>query len=128
MKIKRSASSWAAALGVALAALASAGAAQAGDNVYWSVGMSVPGMQVGVANAVPVVQQVYMPRPQVYVAQQPVYVAPQPVYVQPAPMYMAQPQYVQVGWDRPDYGWKRRHGHRHHGHHGHRGHRGDDRD
>lgn len=121
MKIKRTARSWVAAAGMALGALVTAGAAQAGDNVYWSVGMSVPGMQVGVANAVPVVQQVYLPRPQMYVA-------PQPVYVQPAPVYMAQPQYVQVGWDRPDYGWKRHHRHRHHDHHGHRGHRGDDRD
>lgn len=107
MKIKRSTSSWVAALGVALAALASAGAAQAGDNVYWSVGMSAPGMQVGVANVVPVVQQVYMPR-------QPVYMAPQPVYVQPAPVYMAAPQYVQAGWQRPDHGRRWHHGHRHH--------------
>jgi len=118
MKIKRSTSSWVAALSVAVAALACAGAAQAGDNVYWSVGMSAPGMQVGVANAVPVVQQVYMPR-------QPVYMAPQPVYVQPAPVYMARPQYVQTGWERPDYGRRWHHGHRHHRHdrsdHGHRG-------
>lgn len=117
MKIKRSTSSWVAALSVALAALAGAGAAQAGDNVYWSVGMSAPGMQVGVANAVPVVQQVYMPR-------QPVYMAPQPVYVQPAPVYMAQPQYVQTGWERPDYGrrWHHRHHDRDRFDHGHRGH------
>lgn len=121
MKIKRIASSWVTVLGVALAALASVGTAQAGDNVYWSVGMSAPGMQLGVANAVPVVQQVYMPRPQVYMA-------PQPVYMQPAPVYMARPQYVQVGWDRPDYGWERRHGHRRHGHHDYRGHRDHDRD
>jgi hypothetical protein len=120
MKIKRSASSWVAALSVALAALGSVGVAQAGDNVFWSVGMSSPGIQVGVANAVPVVQQMYVPR-------QPVYMAPQPVYVQPAPVYMAQPQYVQVGWERPNYGWERRHGHRHHGH-GHDRHRDRDRD
>ena len=107
MKIKRSTSSWVAALSVALAALALTSAAQAGDNVYWSVGVSAPGMQVGVANAVPVVQQVYMPR-------QPVYIAPQPVYVQPAPVYMAQPQYIQAGWVGPEYG--RRWHHRHHDH------------
>ena len=39
---------------VGLAALAAAGAAQAGSNVYWSVGVAAPGIQVGVASAPPV--------------------------------------------------------------------------
>ena len=64
----------------AFAALALAGvgtAAQARDNVYWSLGINAaPGVAVGVGNYAPV-----------YVAPQPVYVAPQPVYVAPPPVY-----------------------------------------
>lgn len=121
MKINRSISSLVAAAGVALAALGMAGAAQA-DNVYWSVGVSSPGVNVGVANGPPVYQQVYEP---VYVQPRPVYVAPRPVYrrappqvvyVQPEPVYMAPPRYVEAGWDRPrhDRGWRHGHGRRDH--------------
>ncbi len=115
MKINRSISSLAAAAGVAIAALGMTGAAQA-DNVYWSVGVSSPGVSVGVANG-PVYQPVYQP---IYVAPRPVYQAPPPmyrraprevIYVQPAPVYVAPPQYVEAGWDYPDRG--RRHGHGH---------------
>lgn len=77
----------------ALALLAAAGAAQARDNVYWSVGIeAAPGVTLGVGNHRPVL---VAPAP-VYVAPQPVYVAPPPVlvyprsyYVQPAPVYYA---------------------------------------
>jgi len=117
MKINRSISSLVAAAGVAIAALGMTGAAQA-DNVYWSVGVSSPGVNVGVANG-PVYQPVYQP---VYVAPRPVYQAPPPVYrraprevvyVQPEPVYVAPPQYVQAGWDYPDRGWRHGHGRRH---------------
>ena len=49
-----------ASLGVA--ALAATGAAQAGGNVFWSVGVAAPGVQLGVANA-----------PQIYAQPAPVY-------------------------------------------------------
>lgn len=104
MKITRSASSLVAAASVALAAFGMTGAAQA-DNVFWSVGVSSPGVQVGVANGPPmmVVQPMYPP----------VYRAPRPVvYVQPAPVFVAPPQYIQAGWQYPrqDWGWRHRHG------------------
>lgn len=123
MKFNRSASSLMAAAGVAFAALGMAGAAQA-DNVYWSVGVSSPGVSVGVANGAPMYQPSYQPAYQpVYVEPRPVYVAPRPVYwrappqvvyVQPEPVYVAPPRYVQAGWDRPrhDRGWRHGHGRR----------------
>jgi hypothetical protein len=129
MKINRSTSSLIAAASLAVAALGMTGAAQA-DNVFWSVGVSSPGVQVGVANGAPMLvqqpyyQEVYQP---VY---QPVYRAPRRVvYVQPEPIYVAQPQYVQAGWQYPDqrrgwrHGWGRHGGERYDGdrsehHHG----------
>ncbi len=96
---------------VAVAVLGFAGAAQAGSNVYWSVGVGSPGVSVGVTNARPV-----------YVQPAPVYYQPAPVYVQPAPIYYQQPAqvyyqqqpvYVQpapVYYGRP-YGHKKYHGH-----------------
>jgi len=80
----------AAAATLAVAALGFAGAAQARDNVNWSVGVGVPGAVVNVGN----VGSVY-PQP-IYVQPQPVYVQPQPVFVQPAPRYyQPEPVYVQ---------------------------------
>ncbi|MEX1167838.1 MAG: hypothetical protein WEK74_13410 [Hydrogenophaga sp.] len=58
--------------------------AQARDNVYWSIGVDSPGVQLGISNAPPV----YVQRPR-------------PVYVQPAPV-VVYPGYGQ-GY-RPDYG------------------------
>lgn len=109
-----------------LAALAVAGAtvsgtAQAGGNVYWSIGIDAPlggGASVGtvISNApaygpAPVYVQpapLYVPppvyvqpapviyAPPVYVAPRPVYVQPRPVYVQPRPVYVQpRPVYVQ---------------------------------
>ncbi len=80
--------------GVAMVALTASGAAQAQNNVYWSVGMSAPGMQVGVANAPPVAiyPQVAYPQayPQVYAAPRPVgYYGNNGYYAQPAPVYYA---------------------------------------
>ena len=72
---------------VGVVALAAVGtAAQARDNVYWSVGVdAAPGVSIGVGNTRPVV---VAPAP-VYVAPAPVYVAPRPVYVAPAPVYLS---------------------------------------
>ena len=67
----------------ASAALAATGAAQAGGNVFWSVGVAAPGVQLGVANA----PQIYAQPAPVYYQPAPVYVQPAPVYVQPAPVY-----------------------------------------
>ena len=53
-----------------------AGAAQARDNVTWSLGIdAAPGVSIGATNARPVV-----------VAPAPVVIAPQPVYVAPRPV------------------------------------------
>lgn len=97
---------------LAVAAVVAAGAvgtaAQARDNVYWSVGIdAAPGVSIGVGNARPV----YVAPQPVYVAPQPVYVAPQPVYVAPRPVYYAPPATVYYG---PGY-----YGRRHHRHHRH---------
>ena len=113
-------------LSVAALTLACAGAASAQD-IFWSIGMSSPGVQVGVSNAPPVVvypQPVVVHRPMV-VAPRPVVVQSQPViYVQSAPL-MLPPQRVEYrewrygqdhgrhrGWDRGDRDFDRhdRHG------------------
>ena len=99
---------------LAFAALAASGTASAND-VYWSIGVSSPGIQVGVQNAPPVVyrpvvvysqpqvvyqqpqliyqqpQVVYQQPQVVYQQPQVVYVRPQPVYVQPPPIYYTRP-------------------------------------
>jgi hypothetical protein len=78
---------------LAVAALSFAGAAQARDNVFWSVGVGSPGVEVNVGNAQPV-----------YVQPAPVYYQPQPVYVQPAPVYyQPQPVYGMYGAPQPVY-------------------------
>ena len=105
-----------AALGAA--ALAAAGAAQARDDVFWSVGLASPGVQVGLSNSGPQVYMqpapVYMQPAPVYVQPAPVYVQPRPVYVQPAPvMYRPAPVYYQpapmgyrsVGWAPPGHAY-----------------------
>jgi hypothetical protein len=75
-----------------VAAFGFAGAAQARDNVSFSVGIGVPGVQVGVTNAYPVYQQpVYVQPAPVYVQPRPVYYGPPPVYVAPQPVYYAPP-------------------------------------
>ena len=81
-----------ASVGVATVALTASGAACAqNNNVYWSVGMSAPGMQVGVANVPPVAVYPQMAYPQVIYP--PMYAVPHPVgyYAPPAPVYYAPP-------------------------------------
>ena len=91
IKPNRSAVLAGAAATLAIAAMGFAGAAQARDNVYWSVGVGGPGVGVNVGNGFPV----YAPQP-VYVQPAPVYVQPRPVFVQPAPVYYApQPVYYE---------------------------------
>lgn len=119
MKISRKVHFLVAVASLAVLALGASGGAQARDqvhdNVYWSVGVSSPGVQLGVSNARPVVVQA--PMYPVYQPPAPVYVPPA-VYVQPAPVYVNQPHYVQAGWSypAPHHGWRHRHGHRGQGH------------
>lgn len=112
MKLKLSRPLAAATL-VALAAVGTA--AQARDNVFWSLGVeAAPGVSLGVGNTRPVV---VAPAP-VYVAPQPVYVAPAPVIVParrvivaPAPVYYEEETYfVPPGHRR---GWHKEHHHHH---------------
>ncbi|MDY0107773.1 MAG: hypothetical protein RBS27_13950 [Giesbergeria sp.] len=111
MTTTRSFPSLAAAAGVALALCVGAAPAQARD-VNWSIGVSSPGVVVGVNNGYPM----YVAPPPVYVAPRPVYYAPRPVYYSaPPPVYYAPPPaYYYRDHDR---------GHRHHRHDRHdRGH------
>lgn len=100
---------------LSVAALGFSSAAHARGDVSFSVGVSVPGVVVGVSNAYPVyTQPVYS---------QPVYgYQPQPVYVQPRPVY--RPYYVQapVYVAPPPVYYRGGHHYRHDGHRGHRGH------
>ena len=105
IKLNRSAVLAGAAATLAIAAMGFAGAAQARDNVYWSVGVGGPGVGVNVGNGFPV----YAPQP-VYVQPAPVYYQSAPVYVQPAPVYYRQRPVVvapypvyRTGWERPGY-------------------------
>ena len=101
-----------------LVALAAVGtAAQARDNVYWSLGVeAAPGVSLGVGNVRPVYAA-----PPVYIAPQPIYVAPRPVVITPAPVYFARPAPVYYGYG-PYYGHPGKHkGHDKHRNHGHRG-------
>lgn len=97
---------------LALAALGFTGAADARDNVTFSVGIGVPGVLVGATNAYPVYSQ---PRP-VFVQPAPMYYQPAPVYYQQAPVYYSRPPvYVvpqPVYYGRPP-GWYGRHHRRH---------------
>ncbi len=75
---------------LAVAAMSFAGAVQARDNVYWSVGVGTPGAVVDVGNS-PYPQPVYVQPAPVYVQPRPVYVQPRPIYVQPQPVYYERP-------------------------------------
>lgn len=102
--------------GVALAA--SAGVAQARDNVNWSIGIGVPGVVVGASNGYP--SYGYSPAPVYYAPPAPVYYAPpRPVYYAPPVVYSQPPAYYYR-----DRGYYRGHDDRR-GHRGHRGHRHD---
>src|SRR5687767_3057209 len=94
----------AAAGAVALAALGTA--AQARDNVYWSIGVNAaPGVAVGVSNMRPMV----IPAAPVYVAPAPVYLAPRPVMVVSQPVYYVQPAPVYYGYSGKHKGHKHKH-------------------
>ena len=93
-----------------MAGLGLASSAHAGD-VFWSIGMSQPGIHIGVGN-LPAPVVVHGP---VVVHPRPVYVPPHVVYMPPRPVFYGHPGHYQG------------HGHdRHHHHHGHQG-RGHDR-
>ena len=117
---------------LAVAAMGFAGTAQARDNVFWSVGVGIPGGLVNVGNVGSVYQpQQYYAQPQQYYAQpQPVYIQPQPVYSQPAPVYYQQPQVyvrpapVYVAPQPIYYGRPYGHGHGYGHGYGHRRHEG----
>ncbi|VTU23314.1 hypothetical protein [Variovorax sp. RA8] len=97
---------WAAAGAVAAGALFTAASANARGDVSWSVGISAPGVAVGVA-APPVY---YAPPPVYYRPAAPVYYAPPPpVYYRPAPVYYGPPP----AYYGPPRGYYRGHGHRH---------------
>ena len=129
---RRSALMAGAAAALAIAAMGFAGAADARDDVSFSVGIGVPGVSFGATNAYPVYSQpVYMEQQPIYVQPRPVYVQPAPiyyrqppVYVQPAPVYYGAPQayYGNPGWRHQ--GWHGRRGHddEERGHRGRRGH------
>ncbi len=132
MNICRLASSFFAATALACASLAT----QAQD-VYWSVGWSAPGVQLGVSNALPVLvqpryQPIYQPRyaPVVeyaspYWRQPAVRMVPPPVvYFSEPEVYAAPLQYAGVQWRGPGRSWQSRHrverletGGRHRNHH-----------
>ena len=80
-----------AAIGLGVALAASAGVAQARDNVNWSIGIGVPGVVVGASNGYS--NYGYNPAP-VYYAPPPTYYAPRPTYYAPPPMYYAPPRPV----------------------------------
>lgn len=85
--------------------LMGAGAAQARDNVYWSIGIHAPAypgsIGVNVGNAPRWSAPVYAPAP-VYVVPAPVYVTPAPVYG-PPPVVVYEPRY---GHRRPSRDWR----------------------
>ena len=103
MMKNRSLSAWVAAAGIALAALGSAGTAQARD-VHWTIGVGVPGVVVGVGNGYSVYTT---PAPAYYAAPPPpvYYQPPPPVYYAPSrPAYYAPPA---VYYPPPAYGYYR---------------------
>ena len=127
MNICRLASSF-----IVATAIASASLATQAQDVYWSVGWSAPGVQLGVSNALPVLahpryQPIYQPSyaPVVeyaspYWRQPAVRMAPLSVtyYAEPE-VYAAPLQYTEVNWRRQDrarnWRWAERHEHERHG-------------
>jgi len=80
-----------AAVALAMGAFATASTAQARSDVYFSIGVQVPGVYV-------------QPAP-VYVQPRPVFIAA-PVYVQPRPFYAPAPVYYQRFDNGRHYGWQ----------------------
>jgi hypothetical protein len=103
---------------LALAGALAAGAAHAGSDIHWSIGVNLPvypNVSVGVSSAPPVYRPRYGYHAPVVVAPPPVVYVPQPVYRRPVPVYSA-PVYVHQPsqwsrhdrWDRRDHRWDRR--------------------
>ncbi|GAA6141951.1 hypothetical protein [Hydrogenophaga sp. 5NK40-0174] len=88
-----------------------------GKDLYFSIGVTGPGVAIGASNMPPAV--VYPAPPVVYPAPAVVYPAPQVVYQPPRVVYEPAPYYRVHRPQRAH----RHHGHRHHGHRHHRGHR-----
>ena len=94
---------------VAISALGAASVAQARSDVSWSIGISLPGVQMYGGAPQPIYVQpapvYYQPPPPVYYQPQPVYIQPGPVYYQPQPViYQRPPVYYQpqpVVYQRP---------------------------
>ena len=95
----------------ALLGLTASTVARAGD-VYWSVGVSVPGVQVGVSRPQPVYvpvqpyygqpQRVYVQPQVIYSPPQVIYTQPQVIYTPPYPVYVQpQPVVIYKGWKHP---------------------------
>lgn len=100
---------------LSVAALGFSSGAHARSDVNFSVGVSVPGVVIGVSNAYPVYTSPAYGQPVYGYQQQPVYVQPQPVY---RPYYVQAPVYVAP----PPVYYRGGHHYRHHGHGHHRGH------
>ena len=103
---------WVAAGAVAAGALFAGASANA--QVSWSVGVSAPGVAIGVAEPGPVYYEparVYSPpAPVYYQPAPPVYYRPAPpVYYRPAPVYYGPPA---VGYYGQREGWRYRNHHR----------------
>lgn len=125
MKVGRYLGRYARALaGVAVLAASASTAALAGD-VYWSVGVSVPGVHAGVSGPQPVyvpaqpyyrhAQPVYPQSQVIYTQPQVIHAPPQVIYLQPQVIYsQPRPVYVQP---RPVHynGWQHPNQHPHHG-------------
>lgn len=105
---------WAAAGAIAASALFAAASANA--QVSWSVGISAPGVAIGVAEPGPVYYEpapvysrpapiYYQPAPPVY------YQRPPPAYDRPAPVYYGPPA---QGYYEPGERWRHRHHYRRH--------------
>ncbi len=110
---------------LSVAALGFSSGAHARGDVSFSVGVSTPGVVIGVSNAYPVYTSPVYGQPVYGYQQQPVYVQPAPVYYQPQPVYRPRPVYVQAPIyvaPAPVY-YRGGHHYRHRGHGGHGGHR-----
>lgn len=118
MKKTRSIYSMAAVAGVALALLTGAGAAQARNDVNWSIGVGVPGVVIGANSGY------YAPAATYYAPPPPVYYAPpRPVYYAPPAYYAPPPAVYYGGQGYRGHRHDRNRGHGHgngHGRHGHR--------
>ena len=88
---------------LSVAALGFSTGAHARSDINFSVGVSTPGVVIGVSNAYPVYTAPVYGQPVYGYQPQPVYVQPAPVYVQPRPVYRPRPVYVQapIMWRRP---------------------------